>query len=293
MKSEVPAVPLISVIVPHYNDLAALDLCLQSLSNQSVGADRLEIVVCDNNSPLDQSAIAAAIGGRARLVVEREKGAGPARNRAVSASEGEVLAFIDCDCIAEPDWLANGLAALDGGDAVGGRVVVFSTAERPSGADLFEQIFAFDQQSYVERKGFSVTANLFCSRTVFDAVGGFANGVSEDVDWCHRARNKGFSLTYADNAVVRHPSRPDWPALRQKWRRMTSEAFRLDASRGGGRFGWAARQVAVAASAAPHSLRVFATDLPLESKLRAIGVLWRIRAWRAAEGIRLALSGRT
>lgn len=294
MASASPAVrtPHVSIIVPHYNDLPALDRCLASLTTQPGAAGETEIIVCDNNSPLERHQIAATIGQRARLVSEAEKGAGPARNRAVAEARGQVLAFIDCDCIAEPDWLARGLAALARGDIVGGRIDVFSTADRPTGADLFEQIFAFDQRNYIEAKGFSVTANLFCSRATFRIVGPFANGVSEDLEWCHRARRMGFSLVYEDAAAVRHPTRSDWPSLKQKWRRLTREAFLLDRMQGGTRAGWVVRQFAVAASAAPHSLRVATADLTPSEKMRALAALWRIRAWRAAEGLKLAVAGR-
>ncbi|WP_375291006.1 glycosyltransferase family 2 protein, partial [Qipengyuania sp.] len=181
--------------------------------------------------------------------------------------------------------------ALARGDLVGGRIDVFTTAARPSGADLFEQLFAFDQRGYIEGKGFTVTANLFCRRETFSAVGPFANGVSEDLEWCRRARRAGFSLVYEDEAVVRHPTRPDWISLQAKWRRLTREAFLLHRMEGGSRVGWALRQVAVAGSAAPHTLRVLRADLPVGDKVRAAGGLWRIRTWRALEGLKLSLAG--
>ena len=282
--------PRITVVVPHYNDLEALDKCLTSLVEQAPTHGGREIIVCDNASPIDHAQIAAVVEGRARLVVELEKGAGPARNRAVSEARGEILAFIDSDCIAQPGWLESGIAALERGDLVGGRIDVFTTASRPSGADLFEQLFAFDQRGYIEDKGFTVTANLFCRRDTFSAVGPFANGVSEDLEWCRRARRTGFSLVYEDAAVVRHPTRPDWTSLQAKWRRLTREAFQLHRMEGGSRMGWALRQLAVAASAAPHTLRVLRADLPVGEKVRAAGGLWRIRTWRALEGLKLSLS---
>lgn len=285
--------PDVSVIIPHYDDLPALDRGLDALMRQTYPAARTEIVVCDNAS-LPAAQVEAAIAGRARLVVEPAKGAGPARNRAVAAARGSRLAFIDSDCIADPDWLAQGLAALDdpalGADLVGGRVKVFSDAARPTGADLFEQIFAFDFKSYIERKGFTGAGNLFCSKATFAAVGEFAAELSEDVEWSRRAVAMGFRLLYCHTAVVSHPTRADWPALRAKWKRMTREAYLTRRKEGRGRAGWLARQLAVAASPLFHSPRVLlrAGFTPAE-KLRAIGALWRIRWWRVGEGIRLAI----
>ena len=100
--------PLVSVIIPHYRDLTALNTCLASLVRQSYPADRFEIIVADNGSDEGPKAIEAVIAGRAKFVVVPERGAGPARNGAVRLAKGEILAFTDCDCIAESDWISEG-----------------------------------------------------------------------------------------------------------------------------------------------------------------------------------------
>ena len=280
--------PHVTIIIPHYNDPAALELCLESLMVQTYPGSEREIVVCDNDS-MPPEALAAVLAGRARLVVETEKGAGPARNRAVGVAHGSVLAFIDCDCIAAPEWLAAGIARLTDADIVGGRVEVFSDAIRPSGADVFEQIFAFNQRDYIEKKGFSVTANLFCRKATFNAVGPFANGLSEDVEWCRRAGRMGFSLAYADDALVKHPTRPDWSALRHKWRRMVREEYLTQRQFGGTRGTWLARQAIVAASALPHTAKIIRSKFSTGERLRATMALWRLRVWRAVMGVRIAI----
>jgi glycosyltransferase involved in cell wall biosynthesis len=78
-------VPKVSVIIPHYRDLARLDKCLTALGRQTYPRDCIEIIVADNASPEGETAVAAAIAGRSRLVVVREKGAGLARNGGVAA----------------------------------------------------------------------------------------------------------------------------------------------------------------------------------------------------------------
>lgn len=279
--------PEISVVIPHYNDLPALDRCLASVAAQSFPHERTEVIVCDNASlPVEQ--IERLIAGRARLVLEPVKGAGPARNRGAAAAHGPVLAFIDSDCIADSRWVEEGLKALDTADLVGGRVKVFSDAARPTGADIFEQIFAFDFRSYIEDKGFTGAGNLFVTRDVFEKVGGFSNGVSEDLEWSRRAVAKGFRLRYAHDAVVSHPTRPDWPSLRAKWKRMVREEFLTRRQAGRGRASWLARQVLVAASPLVHSAKIMRTDFSTPEKARAIGALWRLRWWRVGEAVRLA-----
>ena len=74
----------VSVIIPHFQDLDRLDLCLSALERQS-GAPPFEIVVADNMSPAGEAAVRAIIAGRARLTIATKRGAGPARNAGVAA----------------------------------------------------------------------------------------------------------------------------------------------------------------------------------------------------------------
>lgn len=63
-----------------------------------------------------------------------------------------------------------------------------------TGAEAFESVFAFRNERYVKSLNFTVTASMFVWRSVFDAVGGFVNGVPEDKDWCVRARGGAFAF---------------------------------------------------------------------------------------------------
>ena len=284
--------PKVSVIVPHYRDLASLDLCLRALAVQTYPREDLEVIVADNASPEGEAAVAAAIAGRARLVIVPDKGAGPARNGGVASARGDILAFTDCDCQPEPDWLAQGVLALERFDVVGGRVkVLVHDPAAPTPTEAFERVFAFNNQAYVSKKGFTVTANLFCARALFQKVGGFRVGVSEDLEWSHRARDAGFRIGYAAEAAVGHPARRTWPELESKWRRLNSETFALYAARRGGRLRWLLRSCALPVSALAHSPAVFTSGelTGLGQRLAALSVLYRLRFWRLADAFRLAL----
>jgi glycosyltransferase involved in cell wall biosynthesis len=282
--------PKVSVIVPHYSDLAALDQCLDLLVRQNFPKADFEIIVADNASPQGEAAVAAAIAGRARLVIVPEKGAGPARNGGVAASSGAVLAFIDCDCLPDPQWLAAGVAALERYDFVGGAVEVMVADEGDlTQAEAFERVFAFHNKDYVERKGFTVTANLFCRRALFDDVGGFRTGVSEDLDWSHRARAAGYSLGYEPAAMVGHPARRTWDDLIKKWRRLNLESYGLVAGTAAGRQRWVVKSLALPLSAVAHTPRVL-FDPGLSSmrhRWLALSALYRLRLWRCGDALAL------
>jgi GT2 family glycosyltransferase len=282
----------VSVIVPHYSDLRRLAECLDALEAQTTLRGEFEIVVADNNSPEGPAAIERVIAGRARLATSLEKGAGPTRNAGARAAEGAIFAFTDCDCVPAPQWLEEGLAALGRHDVVGGGMrVSVADPERVTPVESFERVFAFDNERYVREKGFTVTANLFCRREVFEAVGGFRNGVSEDVEWCHRATAKGFSLGYADRALVEHPARQTWDELTRKWARLNHETCSLYLQRPGGRLTWLLRSLALPASAVVHAPRVLSAprlNSPRE-RLGALGVLFRVRMWRFGHALSLAV----
>src|SRR3984957_19059455 len=177
-------VGLVSVIVPHLNDYDNLDTCLRLLQGQSFPSDRTEVIVADNGSSGGLDAVRRLVGSRGRVVEVVERGAGPARNAGVRASRGDALAFIDSDCRPDKGWLEEGLSELRSADFVGGRVdVLVEDPQRMTGAEAFESVFAFQNERYVKDLKFTVTASMFVWRSVFDAVGGFENGVPEDKDW--------------------------------------------------------------------------------------------------------------
>lgn len=281
--------PTVSVIVPHYRDLKRLDVCLSLLERQSYPRGSFEIIVADNGTPED-GVLREVVRDRARLVIVPERGAGPARNGGVASARGGLLAFVDSDCQPEPDWLRAGVAALSRYDFVGGRVkVLVEDAEHMTGAEAFERVFAFDFKTYIQRKGFAGSGNLFCPRDVFRRVGGFKTGVSEDVEWSHRARAAGFRLGYEPRAVVGHPARQTWSELLAKWRRLNAEMYQLAAGRPGGAPMWLFRSCLLPLSAVVHTPRViFSRELGnMRQRLGALQVLYRLRLWRLGDSLRL------
>ncbi len=266
----------IAIIIPHYDDHDRLGRCLAALAPQIGAGD--EVVVVDNASPRRPH-----VPEGVRLVVEAEKGAAVARNRGVAETVAPVLLFLDCDCVPARDWLATARGLAERADLIGGTVTVFDESPPPrSGAEAFETVFAFDNRGYVERKGFSVTANLLTHRKVLDTIGGFRPGLSEDLEWCRRATAAGYRLVHEEAIRVAHPTRRDWPALEKKWRRLTEETWGLGRQDARGRALWAARALAMPLSIPAHAPRLLRhPDLAPREKARALSTLARLRLRRA------------
>lgn len=280
-----PEAPAVSVVIPHFDQPALLEKCLESLERQSFPRDRLEIIVADNGAPGGAGAVARKFP-RVKFIHAAQRGAAHARNEALKIARGAAIAFTDADCVAAPDWIERGLEALTGAELVGGRIVVTAENEdRPSPVEAFERVFAFRQRDYVERKNFSATANLFARRDAALAIGPFTNGLSEDVDWCRRGVALGFRLAFNPNSIVSHPARRDWGELIRKWERLIAERWAgFDREGALGALRWMSLAAATALSTAPHLLRVM-TSAELKTardRIAAALVLARIRWWRAA-----------
>lgn len=283
------AMPEIAIIIPHYNDVVRLERCLSALMENDLS--NCEVLVVDNGSPQPLTETQVKFPG-VRFVIEVEKGAAAARNRGVQETSAPRLMFIDADCLPAPDWLAIGRQVADRADLIGGRVEVFDETPPPrSGAEAFEAVFAFDFRHYIEVQGFSGTGNLITRRDVFEDVGPFRGGVSEDRDWSFRATAKGYRLIYEDDLRVGHPSRQDWPALRAKWRRIMQEMFGQTGGSLRARIKWALKGLAMPFSILMHLPKVL-TSPKLSGpgdRLRAATTLIRLRLLRMVWMLRQAM----
>jgi GT2 family glycosyltransferase len=287
-----PVVGIVSVIVPHLNDFDNLDTCLRLLEGQSFPSDRTEVIVADNGSSGGLQAVQRLVGSRARVIEVVERGAGPARNAGVRASRGDALAFIDSDCRPDKSWLEEGLLGLRSADFVGGRVdVLVEDRQRMTGAEAFESVFAFQNERYVKDLKFTVTASMFVWRSVFDAVGGFKNGVPEDKDWCERAGRRGYRIRFAPNSIVGHPARRTVPELKRKWRRLTLERCESARRNGTRPMLILLREATALLAVAPHAFAPLASKClsGTRNRLMAIGVLAQIRAYRFSVACRAVL----
>lgn len=217
--------PFVSIIIPVYNDLKRLGFCLDALNNQTYPQERYEIIVVDNGStPPVASQLTAA--GNVVVVTEAKPGSFAARNTGAQAAQGAILAFTDSDCIPSPTWVERGAFRLQANKSlglIGGRVDVFAQDNQNlTSAELYDVVTAFPQQKYVETMHFSVTANMFTFKAVFDTVGPFNEQIKSggDLEWGQRVYAHGYQQLYADDVVIRHPARENFAQIRKKAKRI-------------------------------------------------------------------------
>ena len=211
--------PFVSVIVPVFNDEAQLLRCLTALESQTYPGDRYEVIVVDNGSARD---VAEILGGfiHAKAAHELQPGSYAARNTGLTLARGDVIAFTDSDCTPSPEWLANGVRALEEqhADLAGGNVR-FSASQRLTGAEVYDMIAHLRVERYIREEGAAVTANLFVRAAVFEKIGMFPLVKSGgDIMFTQRATKAGHRLVYAPAAEVFHPTRQFDELLKKQFR---------------------------------------------------------------------------
>lgn len=103
------ATPMVSVVVCARDDDRTIAECLESIGRLQY--PNYELIVVDEGSR-DRSSEIAAVSSGARLIRASCAGFGAARNAAVRAARGELIAFTRADCVVDPDWLTLAVHAM-------------------------------------------------------------------------------------------------------------------------------------------------------------------------------------
>jgi glycosyltransferase involved in cell wall biosynthesis len=96
--------PCLSVIVASYNAGRTIESCLRSLMNQKTNK-AFEVIVVDSSTDNTASIVSRKFPDVRLRSFHQRKYCGDARNIGISAARGEIISFIDADCVAEDDWV--------------------------------------------------------------------------------------------------------------------------------------------------------------------------------------------
>lgn len=215
----------VTVVFATRNRADRLPALLDSLRAQSIGTAAFEVVAVDDGSADATMAVleeASARGDLALQVVHHDRSRGPAaaRNAGWRAGRGALVAFIDDDCVADPGWLAAGIAAWEGDPE---RFVQGRTDPDPAEA---ARRGPFSRTLTIHELGpYYQTCNIFYPRALLERVGGFdadafAGLSAEDADLAWRCLAAGATARFAPQAQVFHAVHQLGPIglLRVAWR---------------------------------------------------------------------------
>ena len=206
--------PGVSVIIPVYNGAATIGRALKSVFDQTF-AD-FEIVVVDDGSTDDTPSVLAAYSesDKIRVVRQANRGLPAARNAAVAASRGELLALIDHDdewlprkleltvaaMRADPDAVlvySDMIVVNEAGEEFRRSQIRPDTAHAPSMDEMLARIWPITPSTVMMR------------RSAFDRAGGFCEQLisAEDIHFWLLMREQGHFI-YLPDRLVRFTYRP-------------------------------------------------------------------------------------
>lgn len=213
----------ITVIIVNWNRRDLLRGCLESLARQRGVA--FEVILVDNGSTDGSAEMAVAEFGQAfplRVIANPDnRGFCAANNQGIAAAAGELIALLNNDAEAEPDWLGPLHDAFQGRPQLGMAASKILLYEDPRRIDKAGHLIYLDGQNRgrgtgeVDRGQYDQIEEVLwpdgCAamyrRTMLEAIGGFDEdffAYGDDAELGLRARIAGWECVYVPHAVVRH-----------------------------------------------------------------------------------------
>lgn len=190
-----------SIIIPLYNKAPYVVKALQSVLSQTV--TDYELVIVDDGSTDASAEVAGEIlrgRGNCRMIRQENSGVSMARNNGAASSCGNYLCFLDADDWWEPTFLEEMSKLIaeypDAGIYGTNYTIVNETKHKTRAAKIgveegFEKGYINYCRAYAESLYMPLWTGAVCiPRTVFDEMGGFAEGVKLGEDfllWVHIA----------------------------------------------------------------------------------------------------------
>ncbi|MBI5788102.1 MAG: glycosyltransferase [Candidatus Schekmanbacteria bacterium] len=205
--------PKLSIIIPSYNSAGTIADCLSSLLNQKTER-QLEIIVVDSSQDQTPRIVRDKFPQVRLIHLGQKTDQGSARNIGTKTASGDILFFIDSDCIAPPDWIEQMLAGHSQGySAVGGPIVNANPESLISYAGyLLEFNDLLPPKSGMEVNHLP-SGNVSYRREILEKGGGFpaASGYYlEDLLFNNRLSQTGVKMWYDPKIPMAHVHRSTW-----------------------------------------------------------------------------------
>jgi len=199
--------PGVTVIVPVRNAQKTIDKCINALHKQDYPQDKLQIIIADNGSTDKTQEIIRSFP--VEMIIEPKTGSYNARNHALPLATGDIIAFTDSDCVADPNWLKSLIGGFTDPQIAGcgGKIEDFSGTgwiQRYSNIHVLRQ-----DQSLAETTRphpYIIGANMAYRREIFSELGyfdgRFISGGDTDMSW--RVQQAGYKIKYIPEAIIHH-----------------------------------------------------------------------------------------
>ncbi|MCF6341201.1 MAG: glycoside hydrolase family 99-like domain-containing protein [Bacteroidales bacterium] len=213
-------VPIVSIIIPVYNQWDYTLQCLDSIQKNS-GNIKYEVILMDDLST-DETRNAAGHVKNLRII-RNEKNLGFLLNcnKGASLAKGRYLVFLNNDTLVQPRWLFWMVRTMDYHHEVGlaGAKLIFSTGQlQEAGGIVFKDGSAMNygredkpglpQYNYFKDVDYCSGAGICVRKEVWDQLGGFDTQFSpayyEDTDLAFRIREMGYRTIFQPRSIIIH-----------------------------------------------------------------------------------------
>ena len=201
------------MVVPAYNAQRTICLCLEGLINQTISPEAYEIIVVDDDSN-DGTREIIEKHGKVQLLRQPHRGPAAARNYGAQNASGEIILFIDADCVPANDWIERMIAPFGEMEIVGVKGTYLS--HQTSLIARFVQIEYEDKYKRMRRDkyiDFIDTYSAGYRRDIFLENDGFDTRFSvasvEDQEFSFRLAEQGYKMLFVPEAHVSHLGHAD------------------------------------------------------------------------------------
>lgn len=221
---------MISIVIPSYNSEATIGKCLDSLLRQTYRGSR-DITVVDSSRDRTPEIVAEKYPDVALVHLGEKTDPGTARNIGIGKTRGEVIAFLDSDCVAAADWLERILAAHElPYNVVGGAVRNGNEPDDPvAWAGYFAEFREFIPERGRRETGHIPTCNISYKRKIFEEHGLFQGRYypQEDLVYNHALSTRGEKILFDPAIQVHHHHRTGWKDFLAHQRRIGKVTARV------------------------------------------------------------------
>ena len=198
--------PNVSVIIPVYNAERTIKNCLNSVVSLNYPKKYFEIIIVNNNSTDKTADILHEFQDSIKVLDEKQRGASAARNRGITASKFDLIAFTDSDCIVDVNWLSEIISPLDKDNVgvAGGRILAWNPVNY---IEKYGEIIHDHEKSINYFKPqYAITMNWASRKSVLLDAGLFNISLTrcQDVDMSFKIIQSGYDIIYNPDALVYH-----------------------------------------------------------------------------------------
>ena len=188
----------ISIITPMYNSEKYIGRMIQALKGLDYPKEDIEIIIIDNGSEDNSVNIVNKFG--LSCLVMKGCSISKMRNAGAQIATGEILGFVDSDCIVTRNWATVARENIAGVGIVGG---YYGLGESPG---WIEKTWHDLKKDITEDVSFVSAGNMVIKKSTFLELGGFDEDLETGEDWelCQRVINYGYRVVNQPELRVVH-----------------------------------------------------------------------------------------